>query len=289
MEKRYRTIVTPEGLPIDLEIAPVGSRFSAFIMDFMLMIVLLSAVVGVFAVSFDSLVASVSILGCFLIFNGYFLYFELFRQGETPGKKATGLKVVARNGGPLTTGAVFARNLMRELEIYLPIKIMLVPQLFYENVPGWAVVLSSGWVLILLFMPLFNHDRARCGDLIAGTLVVVKPEAGLLKDLAASDEQSPAEEGFIFSPEQLDMYGIKELQVLEDILRRDTTGRERRKLLRMVCDKIVRKIAWDGDIPDKQVLDFLQSFYLAQRNRLEHKLLVGERREKKRAGRLKRG
>jgi len=290
---RRHTLVTPEGLPLELEIASAGDRLSAFLLDFLFMLLL--NLIAVLVLWLPALMAGLAdgalfgalfLLAAFVIWNGYFLYFELHGRGVTPGKRRTGLKVVSRNGGPLTTGAVFARNLMRQLELYFPLQLLIAPWLVFGASPGWAVLLSCGWLFILLLMPLFNRDRARCGDLVAGTLVVVKPEARLLFDPAERPAAKKDAEAYGFTEAQLDMYGIRELQVLEEILRYEVGRPNRRRLLRTVCDKIRHKIAWEGEVPEDRVVPFLQAFYRAQRSRLEQRLIMGERREKKRRGRL---
>jgi uncharacterized RDD family membrane protein YckC len=291
--RRLRRLVTPEGLVLDVELAPLGSRLAAFSLDFLFMLaatllVVLALMALATAVGGQATWMSLAMLAAFFIWNGYFLFFELTRRGVTPGKRINGLKVVSRNGGPLTTGAVFARNLLRELELYLPLQVLIAPELLYGEAPGWALLLACGWIFLFAAMPLFNRDRARCGDLVAGTLVVTRPEVCLLPDAADAQAARRAEERFGFSTDQLDMYGIKELQVLEEILQRDAYDPRRAELLRMVADKIVAKIAFDQPIRGDQVLDFLQAFYRAQRRRLESRLLLGERREHKRIGRLRR-
>jgi len=281
-----RTIVTPEGLPLQMEIAPLGSRVAAFAIDFLFMSIAASVPL-VFVGMSDGPApywAALLILSTFVIFNFYFPFFELLWRGTTPGKRTVGLRVVSRAGGPLTTGAVFARNLMRELELYLPLQMLLAPEVFYGSSPYWAQLLASSWILIFLFMPVFNRDRARCGDLVAGTLVVTQPEVRLMPDLAA--ESSQTGDPYRFSNQQLEMYGIRELQVLEEILQQDLTGADQQDLLYTVCQKICRKIAWKDPVPFHQVLPFLRAFYRAQRGRLEQRLLLGERREHKRPGRL---
>ncbi len=150
-----------------------------------------------------------------------------------------GLRVIARDGGPLTAEAVFARNLMRDLEFYLPVLALLAPQAMLPSAPGWGQLLAAVWLLVFALMPLFNHDRLRCGDLVAGTLVVRAPAAVLLSDLAAarpeaarlqtaahrpSEPPPPPREELTFTREQLDIYGIHELQVLEDLLSRQDQG-----------------------------------------------------------------
>ncbi len=288
-----RRLTTPEGLELYVELAAVTSRMAAFCLDFVIMAVAtLLAVLAITALGsvtgFSATWQALAMLAAFFIWNGYFLFFELYWRGTTPGKRAVGLKVVSRDGGPLSTGSVFARNLMRELELYLPLQVLVAPSLLYGQAPGWAMFLASSWIFIFMLMPLLNRDRARCGDLVAGTLVVVRPDAKLLPDAAEVHTARQAEQRYSFSADQLDMYGIKELQVLEEILHRDAYDPRRFELLRMVCDKICYKIDYEEKIPDEQINAFLQAFYRAQRRRLEGRLLFGERREQKKIGRLRR-
>jgi len=288
VKKRIHTITTPEGLPLSVAVAEPGSRAIAFMVDSFLMLIgliLVGVCYDLYGLSSASVTVDIALrLVVFVIINGYFAFFEIYWRGATPGKRMLGLRVIARHGGPLTTRAVFARNLMRWLEFYLPLRILFFPQSFFGHSPGWAVFLGSVWVLIFVCMPLLNRDRARCGDLVAGTMVVEKPVTRLLSDLA---KKTPMGSEIYFTEKQLDMYGIQELQVLEDVLRRHARKKERRPLLRVVCDKITNKIAWKEAVPDEEIVPFLKAFYRAQRARLEQRLLMGERREKKRRGTLR--
>ena len=65
------------------------------------------------------------ILLVFLSRYGYFLCFELGPRGATPGKRALGIRVAARGGGRLTAEAVIARNLMRDVEVFIPLIFLL--------------------------------------------------------------------------------------------------------------------------------------------------------------------
>ena len=290
---RRRVIITPEGLALDMELGRVSGRAAAFFLDILILVLAGGLIIGslhliAIALNTDAsaLILSISMIIGFFLRNGYFLYFELYWQGATPGKKAVGLKVVSRDGGPLTTGAVFSRNLLRELEFFIPLSLLFAPQAVSTATPGWAYALTGLWAVIFLLMPLLNQDRARCGDLVAGTLVVTRPAAWLRMDAAEKGAGRKSAGEFLFTQEQLGMYGIRELQVLEEILRRGERGRAHRHLLRTVCDKITRKFAWNKKVPGSKVDAFLQAFYRAQRARLEHRLLMGERREKKRKGTL---
>jgi hypothetical protein len=91
------------------------------------------------------------------------------------------------------------------------------------------------------------------------------------------------ESGIVFTHEQLEIYGIHELQVLEDLLRRDDEGTVDPHIVADVAARIQRKIGWPAERRLVAVRPFLHAFYRAQRGRLEHKLLFGKRQDHKRA------
>ena len=83
------------------------------------------------------------------------------------------------------------------------------------------------------------------------------------------------------SEEQLSIYGIHELQVLEDVLRRSPSD-QRDRMLGTIYSSVTRKIDWQP--PDDRPIPpwlFLQSFYAAQRRHLEERMRHGEKRERK--------
>jgi uncharacterized RDD family membrane protein YckC len=279
-----RTIVTPEGVPLHLRVADLGERLGAFLID--VLIIVLSSMAVFFLTLFSSIALrgialALWFLAFFAIRNFYFTWFECQWQGRTPGKRALGLRVIDAQGGILTTEAVFARNLMREVEFFLPLVAALAPQALLPDVPAWMRYASLAWLLVFALLPFFNRDRLRPGDLVGGTLVIRTPEAQLREDMSAAGADGAE---IAFSAEQLDLYGVKELQVLESLLRRET----RPDALEAVARQIQRKIGWSEAEPRVETGRFLRAFYTAQRARLEQRLLFGERRETKRAGRLTR-
>ena len=84
--------------------------------------------------------------------------------------------------------------------------------------------------------------------------------------------------GYHFSKEQLEVYGVYELQVLENVLR--ATQLDNKQTRDQVCKRIQRKISWDtNDRVDAR--RFLEDFYAALREHLETKMLFGVRRKDK--------
>jgi uncharacterized RDD family membrane protein YckC len=282
-------MVTPEGVPLRFTVARAGDRIGAFMIDgflivcatFLLSLLTLALVVGARGIGL-----AVGLVCFFLLRNFYFSWFECLWQGTTPGKRAIGLRVIDAHGGALTPEAVFARNLMREVELFLPLLALLAPESLLPGVPTGLRYVCLAWLFVFALIPFFNRDRLRVGDLVGGTLVVRTPRAVLRPDLSASGMSRDATSPLAFRGEQLDLYGIHELQVLESLLRQT---RASPRALEAVAGKIQDKIGWVAP-PGAKVgaEDFLRAFYTAQRARLEQRLLLGERRQTKRAGRLTR-
>ena len=114
----------------------------------------------------------------------------------------------------------------------------------------------------------------RAGDLIAGTLVIALPRQRLLGDLVETRAR------FVFADHQLTADGKRELQILEDLLRRPGDP-ETFALLQDVCDRIRRKIEWTEPLAPADVTPFLRDFYTAQRAFLEREQLFGRPRADK--------
>ena len=277
---RIREVVTPEGVPIRFAVALAGDRLGAFLLDFVAInLITLALIVPLIVLSVKGLfssdvVGAAALLAIFLVRTFYFTFFELSWQGQTPGKRRLRLRAVEARGGPLTAEAIIARNLTREVELFLPLVALSMPDAVFGGAPGWARFGAIAWMLVFGFLPLFNRDRLRVGDLVAGTVVVRTPDAVLLGDLAAER----AREAIAFTDAQLDVYGVYELQVLEDVLRgKGRAGHE--DAVRTVAAKVREKIGWTGPpVVDER---FLDAFYAALRGRLERRLLFGKRRADK--------
>jgi len=270
---RQRELTTPEGVDLRLVLADAGERATAFLIDMAIMAGVLIAMTLIaigagIAARFKAaeIVGTIWLLAWFFLRNFYFMAFELSPRAATWGKRSQGLRVVARNGGPLTAEAIFVRNAMREIEIFLPLSFVFGAG---GGVDGWIAIAGLVWSGIFLFFPLFNRDRLRVGDLVAGTWVVRAPKRVLDVDLVAA----PTDVELAFTTAQLDAYGIKELSVLEDVLRRADPD-----TMKAVSTRIRNKIGFTGNVTDS---NFLRAYYKGLRGRLEGRLLFGRRRKDK--------
>lgn len=152
-------VETPEQVVVSYTLAGVGTRGAAALIDLLLMLVLTvtlwyaaasvpKLVPGLHGFGERGWVRATFIIGQFLILWGYFVSFEALWDGQTPGKRLLGLRVVRNGGGGIDIGASAARNLIRFVD-FLPF--------------GYFV----GMVAIVA-----NGRNQRLGDVVAGTIVV---------------------------------------------------------------------------------------------------------------------
>ena len=300
-DKRARTLITPEGIALPITIASRGSRAGALILDVMIIVVGLIAfylallwIAGglLEGTSLDPSAAPrgaqeflqilLALVG-FFTWYGYFLVQELGPRGATLGKRITGIRVAARGGARLTPEAVIARNLLRDIEIFYPLITLLVLAVMSsdsnEDVGplGWVM---TGWFALFLLFPFFNRDALRAGDIVAGTWVVERPRTKLADVLSASGAAaargSSALTGvrYDFGDAELAVYGEKELQTLERMLREAQPD-----ALAVVHATICRKIGWEPGAGDERA--FLEAFYAQLRAKLEGEMRFGKRKADK--------
>jgi uncharacterized RDD family membrane protein YckC len=279
VKRNRREIISPEGIVLEVDVANNGERLTAFVIDFlfwMLGTALLFLMLPLLIVGHMSAPVAVTIVFfmAFLFRNLYFIHFELTSGGSTPGKRIANLRVIDRGGGPLVLGAIVARNLTREVEIFLPLGLFLSLPIVRTSSDFWVATAYLGWIVLISALPLFNRDHLRAGDLIAGTMVVSVPRRNLLAELIETEAK------YVFTRSQLDVYGAFELQVLEELLRRPPSP-ETSNVQQQVCSKICGKIGWTDPVQPAEAVEFLKAFYTAERAHLEREQLFGHFRADK--------
>ena len=152
-------VETPEQVVVSYTLAGIGTRGGAALIDALVILVLTGTlwyavarlpllIPGEAPGGFRGWQNAVLIIGQFLILWGYFVAFEALWDGQTPGKRLLGLRVVRNGGGGVDLGASAARNLLRFVD-FLPF--------------GYFV----GMISVVA-----NERNQRLGDLVAGTIVV---------------------------------------------------------------------------------------------------------------------
>jgi uncharacterized RDD family membrane protein YckC len=272
--RNERRLMTPEGVPLRIELAEPGERIAAFLADIVTSTItaILIVAIGLLASGGERLTLAIALFVSFLVRNAYFIFFELRWAGVTPGKSMLGLRVIDRHGGPLRAGAVVARNLTRQAEFFFPIEMLMLSS-------GWvwspsSVLPAAIWIAAMVAIFYFTPDRLRAGDLIGGTIVISVPKHVLAEDLARDTSV------FQFTAEQLQRYGVKELQVLEDVLRQPH-NRENARLCGEIAERIQRRIGWTQPVAGRDTQNFLRDFYTAQRAYLESRKNFGDERPDK--------
>lgn len=300
-EKRARTLVTPEGIALPIALASRGARAGALILDVIFIFVGLLAFYLTLAwiagglldgTDLDPAAAPrgareflqiVLVLIGFFTWYGYFLVQELGPRGATLGKRLVGIRVAARGGGRLTPEAVIARNLLRDIEIFYPLLtllILLVTSADNNEEVGPLGWVMTGWFTLFLVFPFFNRDALRAGDIVAGTWVVERPRTKLGEALstqgAAAARRTSDLTGvrYEFGEAELAVYGEKELQTLERMLRDAQPD-----ALSAVHATICRKIGWEPGAGDERA--FLEAFYAQLRAKLEGEMRFGKRKADK--------
>jgi uncharacterized RDD family membrane protein YckC len=283
--RRLAEILPPEGVPLHFEIAGLGARLAAQLIDIVITLGVAGAIILlVFLVQLgasSSLVVIAALL-FFFVRVPYYVATELLWNGQTIGKRICALRVISGSGRSLSAHQVVARNLMKEMEVFLPGMYLFVA----ANLGIIESVLVCAWVAALIAVPVFNKRRQRVGDIVAETIVIHQPPSMLEPDLAAA---TPATFGhrFVFLPHQLEHYGAFELQVLEKLLHGGERARNAAEHARnqanlaIVTDRIRGKIGYSERIDPVEREAFLHAFYVAQRAHLEQRRLFGDARADK--------
>jgi uncharacterized RDD family membrane protein YckC len=180
------TIDTPEGVPLELTLAGVGSRFTSALVDYVFQAIILVALalVIIYGVGLapraNAVAPALWTLGFFFVFWGYDVAFEVLNAGRTPGKALNGIRVVRESGAPVTFGPSAVRNVIRIIDI----------------LPGTYLV---GMTSIFV-----TRRNQRIGDLAAGTLVI-RERRNLPPELLISPSvQAPAWDTSAIDSQELD-------------------------------------------------------------------------------------
>ncbi len=258
MDARY-IVDTPENIEFAYDVAGIGSRFLAAIVDTLLIVLVQILILVVFAIVIaqvdapgspvTSILTGIGLVLSFIFLWGFYIFFELFWNGQSPGKRLVGVRVVREGGRPITFVASAIRNLVRFID-FLPA--------FY----GLGVVV------------MFIDKRARrLGDLAGGTLVVKERGAVSLDSLTAHATAQMTDLPASDEPVTLQIPNLHRLTdddynlVQEFLRRRKDLGRESRfKLGAQLADGLRARLDLPPDIHHEPFLEHVAYEYrLSQR------------------------
>ena len=239
------TIETPEQIPLEFPLAGIGSRFLAIALDTLLqvlgflMVVFVAEILLPTAARFTprawTWAAAIFFLCVFVLYSGYYALFEIFWNGQTPGKRLVRLRVISDSGRPVTVYEAVVRNLLR----------------IVDQFPGLYVV-----GIISVFLTARNK---RLGDIVAGTVVVhEKAMQETQPDLAAAAVSTAPSPGLQISAE--------ELELIERFLQRryDLSPEVRRQSAEQIAARLRARLGVTQDGASSE--DYLESLARQKRD-----------------------
>ncbi len=254
-------IETPERVPLAFALASIGNRFLAVLIDHFIQYMAILIVawafiswsgIGDLDAAPNELLAQMSkwtialmIIILFLIFAGYFIFFEWLWNGQTPGKRLLKLRVIREDGRPITLWEAVARNLLR----------------IFDAIPGFVIpIYSLG--LVSIFMS--SRDQ-RFGDMFAGTVVIRErtDEAPTFEETFSNQISDAAfrrvQKRTDFEAD-VNLVTPDEIEVVESFLRRrwDLSERQRLWMAWRVALPIMYKIKPNYDIQTFTYEGFLE-------------------------------
>ena len=239
----HTSIVTPEGVTLDLPLAGVGSRFIAAVIDTTIQVLLVLAIGLIAAAAPESgVVAALTVVSAFAVFIAYDISFETLASGRTPGKRVTGLRVVTAGGAPVRFMTSAIRNVLRLIDI----------------LPGTYFV---GIVAIVA-----TKRNQRLGVLAAGTLVVRERTATLKAAPAWTTAYRPVDDADVEGWDATALTGDEVATVRRFLERRTTLVPEARaRLAAELAGRLRPKVARpEADLADET---FLERAVAAKRDR----------------------
>jgi uncharacterized membrane protein SpoIIM required for sporulation/uncharacterized RDD family membrane protein YckC len=214
-------VETPEHVELRFELAGLGTRVAALAIDtvvvvvaeFLLTLFLMMLFGSESISSMESWTAALLLLVYSFGSIAYFTLCEGLGDGRTLGKRALGIRVVLDTGRPITLGAALVRNIVRIVDLTIPL----------GPLPG----------LLLVF---FQKSNKRLGDMVAGTIVVRDSATawrlGAVADAADATVTEPIETGppDLTEPEftLLDRFMVRVDELAPDVQARLAAGMARR-------------------------------------------------------------
>jgi len=209
-------VTTSESVPLRLDLAGMGSRLLAGLVDFSILAIayLLLLIALLLPVNFDptgisGFAVGLLIGGIVLLVIGYHVVFHALFGGQTPGKRALGIKVASSDGQPATVMQYVLRALLMPIDLVLWIPVPL----------GLVAIAATA-----------KHQRL--GDIVAGTLLVRVRSAKAAREPYEEESWSKLQQKHLpLTPGTAAHLAPEDREVLRELLTRtEITDGARRRL-----------------------------------------------------------
>ncbi len=259
-------IETPESAILNFHLAGAGTRAAAYALDVLIRVlffVILQFIMGFIGVlpGFEDFSAGMFIFAWFIIDWGYSCLFEGLWRGQTPGKRALGLRVIKEGGYSIGFFDALTRNLLRAADN---------PAMITMGI-GFLVMLSS-------------KKMQRIGDMVAGTIVIREKHTGLKNTFRPPEELIPLE-----SQELSSSYrpGDRVMGLLDRFFKRwGAQGNPRQQEIALqLAIPLAKKMGYLGSLKpiEEDPTEFLLRVYKTFSNPEEHESQDRNRRSRKRS------
>ncbi len=219
------SIQTTQNVFIHYPAASLGDRILAFFIDALIMLAyLIACLIILFQTNSNSYALGISLVSIPTLL--YHLLFEIFMDGQSPGKKQMGIKVVKIDGSPGTIGSYIIRWLLRIIEINL----------------------MSGAIAMVAIA--ISGKGQRLGDMAAGTTVVKLVDQ---KAVTSKEVFTIAEESYVPTFSQVLQLNDSDIEIINQALRVNrNTGNSKPVLA--ITEKIKKLLGVESDLPPVKFL-----------------------------------
>lgn len=247
------SLQTPESVELDFNLAGVGNRAYALLIDYIIwsLILLFVLIFGIFfsvqlldiwsyfggnSESIGLWIFSIQLLILFVIYVGYFVIFETIWQGQTPGKRYVKIRVIRDDGRPIRLQQATLRALFRPVDD----------------------ILFIGMLLIV-----FNKKEKRLGDWVAGTIVI--EEAKAVADIISTSETAQKLAKYLLEEADMSQLLPEDFAVIRNYLQRSKSMTKQAKIeLSKKLATEIKQIIRLTETPEKVTArEFLEAVYLA--------------------------
>ncbi|AUT00742.1 hypothetical protein CLI64_10215 [Nostoc sp. CENA543] len=251
---KYRT---PESVELEFTLAGIGNRAWALLIDYLVLAAILTAFLIVWVIIVGQLsdfwsqifgsavgvwLIAITLIVSFVIYAGYFVFFETIWRGQTPGKQAAKIRVVRDDGRPIGMPQAALRALLRPFDEFM---------------------------FIGAFLIMFSRQEKRLGDLAAGT-IVIQAEAATTSATIMISEQAQVWHQELMQIADLSVLLPDDFAVIREYLqRRKAMSPKARSALALKLSQQVKEILHIDELPAAIHPDIvLEAVYLAYQNRI---------------------